>query len=46
MGLYNEDQWIWDNRAFELQKLHQLSEAIDSYFMEEKKDRVGRHLNA
>lgn len=34
--LYDEEQWIWDNRAFESQKLHQLSEAIDSYFTEEK----------
>lgn len=34
--LYDEEQWIWENRAFESQKLHQLSEAIDSYFTEEK----------
>lgn len=34
--LNEEEQWIWDNRALESQKLHQLSEAIDSYFMEEK----------
>ncbi|MFT4987165.1 MAG: hypothetical protein ACI8U0_002812 [Flavobacteriales bacterium] len=41
--LNHEEQWIYDNRALESQKLHQLSEAIDSYFMEEKKDRTGRH---
>ena len=34
--LYDEEQWIWDNRALESQKLHQLSDAIDSYFTEEK----------
>lgn len=34
--LYGEEQWIWDNRALESQKLHQLSEAIDSYFTEER----------
>jgi hypothetical protein len=41
--MHNEEQWIWDNRALESQKLLQLSEAIDSYFMEEKKDRIGSH---
>lgn len=34
--LYDEEQWIWDNREFESQKLHQLSESIDSYFTEGK----------
>jgi hypothetical protein len=42
-NMHNEEQWIWDNRALESQKLHQFSEAIDSYFMEEKKDRIGSH---
>jgi hypothetical protein len=32
--LYDEEQWIWDNRPLESKKLHQLSEAIDSYFTE------------
>jgi hypothetical protein len=41
--LNHEEQWIYDNRALESQKLLQLSEAIDSYFMEEKKDRIGSH---
>jgi hypothetical protein len=31
--MHKEEQWIWDNRALESQKLLQLSEVIDSFFM-------------
>jgi hypothetical protein len=31
--MHKEEQWIWDNRALESQKLLQLSEAIDFFFM-------------